>query len=399
MQMNDSPADVASNPKVTIDWFRSTPWWRLASMCIVISWRATHILLCAAALLVTQLWVGMSHQLFSPESEVSYSWVVPQGGPNPIAPQWSAMTPDSLLTVWQHYMDPCLRWLQNPTLHGAAETVASMIGIIAIWSFVGGSIARRSIVELGTRLTATWTDTFMLVFPRWQSIAWSVCMPSALILMIAMAPLSLGWFSNIPAIGIWIAGLVLIPCLLFSLAIGWCGAITLFGFPLSVCAIVAEKQADAYDGISRSAAYTFQRPLTLALCVVLLQFLGLAGGSMLALVLTVGFSTIEAAFNIGSSAPLLGLESMWSPLVNGIVPLLMSAYGYSFFWTASAVTYLILRREVDHAEFDLIDMNSIADPKSLPELPKRESTTTIESADPETGAEQAISERQQANAE
>ena len=28
----------------------------------------------------------------------------------------------------------------------------------------------------------------------------------------------------------------------------------------------------------------------------------------------------------------------------------------AFFWTASAATYLILRREVDHAEFDLIDM-------------------------------------------
>ena len=61
---------------------------------------------------------------------------------------------------------------------------------------------------------------------------------------------------------------------------------------------------------------------------------------------------------------------MWGPVLRGIVPLLLMAYGFSFFWTASAATYLILRREVDHAEFDLIDMPA-TETKPLPELPTR----------------------------
>ena len=62
---------------------------------------------------------------------------------------------------------------------------------------------------------------------------------------------------------------------------------------------------------------------------------------------------------------------MWGPVLRSIVPLLLTAYGFSFFWTASAATYLILRRDVDHAEFDLIDMPT-QETKTLPELPKRE---------------------------
>jgi hypothetical protein len=169
----------------------------------------------------------------------------------------------------------------------------------------------------------------------------------------------------------------LVPVLLCSIGIGWCAAITLFGFPLSVCSIVTEKQADAYDGISRSAAYTFQRPLTLGLCVLAAQFLGMIGGGMLSLVLTSGALVVQASFDVGSFSSLSQLESVWAPILTNIVPLLITAYGFSFFWTASAATYLILRLDVDHAEFDLIDMDVETAPKTLPELPKKNSSEPI----------------------
>ena len=199
-------------------------------------------------------------------------------------------------------------------------------------------------------------------------------MPSGLILLIALGPLFVGWISDIPSIGVWLAGLLLVPVLLGSIGIGWCAAITIFGFPLSVCSIVTEKQADAYDGISRSAAYTFQRPLTLGLCVLAAQFLGMIGGAMLSLVLTSGALVVQASFDVGSFTRLSQVESVWSPILTNIVPLLITAYGFSFFWTASAATYLILRLDVDHAEFDLIDMDVQTAPKTLPELPKKNSS-------------------------
>lgn len=377
--MNDSTAKDVAIPKVAIDWYRSTPWWRLASQCITISWRSTHIFLCALALVLTHLWVTASHWMFDSASESIQSWITSSDGSNPIMTPWNVgmpdtPLPDTPLSVWQHYLIPMFHWLANPSLNGAADCVAAYIGIIAIWSFVGGCLCRRSVVELGTRMTAPWAESIRLVRNRWQSIAWSTTMPSGLILLMALGPLFLGWISNIPVIGVWLAGLLLIPTLIFSIGIGWCAAITIFGFPLSVCSIVTEKQADAYDGISRSAAYTFQRPFTLGLCVIAAQLLSMVGGSILSLVLTAGASVIRAAFDVGSFTSLSQLGSNWSPILTSIVPLLITAFGFSFFWTASAATYLVLRLDVDHAEFDLIDMDVASEPKALPELPKKNAT-------------------------
>lgn len=369
--MKDSPVDSVATPKVVIDWYRSTPWWRVASQSIVISWRSTHLLLCAAGLLLTQLWLSASLKIFGPENAIVQSWIIPSPGSQALLPILDAQGTELPLSIWQHFLFPVYQWLANPTLNGTAFCLSSVIGIVAIWSFVGGCLTRRSVVELGTKMTAPWAESIQLVLKRWQSIAWSVTMPSGLILVIALGPLCLGWISNIPMIGTWLAGLLMIPMVLLSIAIGWCAAITLFGFPLSVCSIVTEKGADAYDGISRSAAYTFQRPLTLALCVVAAQFLSGVGGILLSIVLTTGFRVVEAGFDIGSYSALRDMDSMWGPLLRGIVPLLLTAYGFSFFWTAASATYLILRRDVDHAEFDLIDMGN-QEPKPLPELPKKE---------------------------
>ncbi|MCA9165991.1 MAG: hypothetical protein KDA62_23550, partial [Planctomycetales bacterium] len=48
---------------------------------------------------------------------------------------------------------------------------------------------------------------------------------------------------------------------------------------------------------------------------------------------------------------------------------LVAAYWFSFFWSASAATYLILRKSVDHTELD--EMDSIESPieQSLPDIP------------------------------
>lgn len=384
--MTDTPVEAHTQPKVTVDWYRSTPWWRLASQSLVISWRASHILLCAVALLLTQLWVSGAHMLFDRTvGTVEQSWISPfvfepeLANPLGLAPHGEA-GPGPMM-VWSKFLRPGFRWLQNPTLNGAADCVASLIGIIAIWSFVGGCLSRRSVVELGTRMTAPWAESVRLVFSRWQSIAWSVTMPSGLILLIAIVPLVIGWVSNIPVVGPWIAGPLLVVLLLASLGIGWCAAITLFGFPLSVCSIVTEKQADAYDGISRSAAYTFQRPLTLALCVLGAELLGRAGGAMFSLVVSTGYSVVNAGFQVGSFSNLEELHGFWSPMLTGIPRLFLVAFGFSFFWTATAAVYLILRRDVDHAEFDLIDMGVVGAPKALPELPQKELKETEANAD------------------
>ena len=385
--MNDS--DAPAPVKVTIDWFRSTPWWRIASHSIVISWRSTHVLLCAAALLLTQCWLWICQTVFSAEG--SRDWLWPSGVNSTRAASWTGsdfVVGDSPIWVWRQFLTPMSLWLQSPSLNGAADAIASLIGIVAIWSFIGGCLSRRSVLEMGANITAPWAETFRLVLKRWQSIAWSVTMPSGLILIISVVPLILGWISNVPYLGPWCAGLLLIPMVLASLGIGWCAAITVLGFPLSVCSIVTEKQADAFDGISRPAAYVFQRPLTLGLCVVAAEFMSVIGGTTFSLVVHTGFSMVLAAFDVGSVSNFSKLETVWTPLIHGIPILIVTAYGYSFFWTAASATYLVLRKDVDQAEFDLIDLDNSAPAKVLPELPKMKESPSEKSLNPVAQAEE-----------
>jgi len=211
--MKDSPVDSVATAKVVIDWYRSTPWWRVASQSIVISWRSTHLLLCAAGLLLTQLWLSASLKIFGPENAIVQSWISPSAGSQTILPILDAQGTESPLSIWQHFLFPVYQWLANPTLNGTAFCLSSVIGIVTIWSFVGGCLTRRSVVELGTKMTAPWAGSIQLVLKRWQSIAWSVTMPSGLILLIALGPLCLGWISNFQILGLGWAGWWLFPVL------------------------------------------------------------------------------------------------------------------------------------------------------------------------------------------
>jgi hypothetical protein len=153
-----------------------------------------------------------------------------------------------------------------------------------------------------------------------------------------------------------------------ALGVGWVAGIALFGFSLATVSIVTEKQADAFDGMSRASAYVFQRPATLFLAVLVAEWIGHFGGSVVSIVLNTGYNIIAQAFAIGSFGRLGAMNSWLDGCFLGIVPLLITAFGFSFFWTASTAIYLVLRKDVDRAEFDLIDMESTLPAKPLPKL-------------------------------
>ncbi|MEI8212353.1 MAG: hypothetical protein WCI02_09400 [Planctomycetota bacterium] len=397
--MNDLPPNSVVVPRVAIDWYRSAPWWRIAAHSIGISWRASHLLLCGIALLLTQLFTGMAFTLFQPDGITEpVRWVSPTnevasanpfhfdghlpvskpGGdavaattlPGKLPGPWYHGAPDSFLEVWRRLTLYPYQALEQLSLKRAAYLLVSFGVVLFVWSFVGGCLSRRSIQELGTRITSPWMDTVRLVRRRWLSIAWAIAMPLAMISLVALIPLLLGWLSNLPGIGPWLAGVLMLPVVVLSIGLGWCASISLIGFPLSTAAIVAEKQADAFDGVSRAAAYTFQRPVTLILCVAVAQWIGHFAGAIVGLVLNTGYSLVSQSFSLGAAHPLHGLGTALDGVFAQFVPWLMTAFGFSFFWTASSAVYLLLRREVDNAEFDLIDMNVQQGPKPLPELPE-----------------------------
>jgi hypothetical protein len=407
--MNDSSSKIAVVPKVSIDWYRSTPWWRLISHSLAISWRASHLGLCALALLATQALIGFSGWLFAPEpNQASSWWLTPESRTEAMTPWtlnpnqwleafsaedsrpkdptlnptgktaaasrqpivWFHPAPDSFIHVWRRYVSYPFHAMDTPTFRKSAYFLLNTLGILALWAFVGGCLARRSVQELGMHVTSPWFNTLRWVAARWQSIVWSVAMPLALVLLFCLVPLVLGWISNIPVLGQPLALGLMIPVSLMALGVGWIAGIALFGFSLATVSIVTEKQADAFDGMSRASAYVFQRPATLFLAVLVAEWIGHFGGSIVSIVLNTGYNTIAQAFAMGSTGTLGGMNSWLDGCFGAIVPLLTTAFGFSFFWTASTAIYLVLRKDVDRAEFDLIDMDSTLPAKPLPKLPE-----------------------------
>jgi len=194
--------------------------------------------------------------------------------------------------------------------------------------------------------------TFQIVVKRLQSIAWSLAMPACALVFVMILPMVTGVVSRLPWIGVIIAFVLLVPTMLAVLAVAWVSAITLLGFPLSVCAIVTERKADAFDGVSRSAAYVFQRPLVFILLITAFQFLSFAASEIFGSILWVGKSFMVTGFDIGASHDMVATQSI---LLEGIPILLLGGFSMSFFWSAAASIYLVLRREVDRTEYDHID--------------------------------------------
>ncbi|MFN7737318.1 MAG: hypothetical protein ACK52S_12300 [Pirellula sp.] len=410
--MNDNPPNSVEVPRVAIDWYRSAPWWRLASQSVGISWRASHLLLCAVALLATHWITSISFTVFKPELvDAPASWIQPSRPLPAIAPfqqdayrwvselarervmtgeketanaselvdsaPWYPFSPDSYVQVWRRLVSYPYQAIEALTLRRSAYLLFNFLAVLAIWAFVGGCISRRSIQELGTQITSPWTDTVRLVGKRWLSIIWAIAMPIALIMVCSLLFMILGWVSNIPAVGPWITGLLLLPLVVLSVALGWCACVSIIGFPLSTSAIVCEKQADAFDGISRAAAYTFQRPVTLILAVIAAEWIGHFAGGIVSIVVNTGFSILARAFSVGSFHTILNLGTLFDSWIDSFVPLVVTAFGFSFFWTASSAIYLLLRRDVDHTLFDMIDMDAPVPAKPLPQLaPPPEATAS-----------------------
>lgn len=206
-------------------------------------------------------------------------------------------------------------------------------------------------------------------------MVWAITMPLTAIAGLALVPFAIGIVARAGAAGQFIALLLIIPTLLVAIGIGWCAAISALGFPLSICAISAEKNADAFDGVSRSAAYLFQRPMTILVILFLATCLGWLGEQVIRAVLGCGEQIAWWAFSVGFGGDIQGqlnddtvLRTNLLSLVKKIIPTIQAAFAFSFFWAVSAAAYLTLRLEIDHTDFDDLDLQELGEPVAVPQF-------------------------------
>ena len=107
--------------------------------------------------------------------------------------------------------------------------------------------------------------------------------------------------------------------------------------------------------------------------MLILFLISLISGDVFTIIVGVGYGIVSRAFDMGSYGSLNALGAFPTTLFKNTILLLLSAFSFSFFWSASAAIYLILRREVDHVEFDSVDIEvaitALNSPKIAPNEP------------------------------
>jgi hypothetical protein len=144
----------------------------------------------------------------------------------------------------------------------------------------------------------------------------------------------------------------------------------LFGWPLMWPTIAAEE-SDAFDALSRSYAYVYQRPLHLVFYAFVASVLGIAAivlvsvfadaviyFSRLSVAWGMGEARTSAVFAVeeatGDAAALAPTGAKLIRFWEGLVRTAQLAFAFAFFWASAAATYLLLRRQVDAADMDEI---------------------------------------------
>jgi hypothetical protein len=245
----------------------------------------------------------------------------------------------------------------------------------AVWALFGAAICRTAAVQLAADEQIGWGSALRFAFRKWPSYFAAPLLPVGGVLLAAIPVLVLGWIMRADVglvLGAFLWPLVLAAGFIMTLLLLG----VLFGWPLMWGAISTEG-TDSFDALSRSYAYTFQRPLHYLFYAAVATLIGWLGWLLVrefaAGVIWMGYwaagwgsGSERIAFIMGPEGAGsfgAGLIRFWAACVK----LLAVGYLFSYFWTASAAIYFLLRRDVDHTEMDEVFLDADQS-EPMPEL-------------------------------
>jgi hypothetical protein len=290
---------------------------------------------------------------------------------------------------------------------------------LAVWGFFGGAITRMAAVQVARNEKISMREALRFARERCQSFFFAPVFPLVFLGVLTFFLIVFGLVSGfIPILGdVLIAGLMwpLVIILGLVMAVVLVG---LVGWPLMNPTISTEG-SDSFDALSRSYSYVYQAPwhylwysaVSLAYGVALVFFVGLMGSLMVFL----GEWGVRQAPFLSSANPANDREPTylfvyaptsfgWHDLLlkgsshadRNEVPtpgggrtvhyemkadymvtmkwynymgaflvsvwlyllfLLIVGFGYSFFWTASTIIYLLMRHKVDDTDLDEVHLD------------------------------------------
>ncbi len=290
-----------------------------------------------------------------------------------------------------------------------------LIWTVATWSVFGGAITRIAAVQVARGEKIGLVDALRFTLKRILSYVTAPLFPLLFIFVLLVVMVLFGYPFMIPVFGdVVMAGLlwpvILVLGLLMAVAL-----VGLVGWPLMAATVSAEG-TDSWEAVSRSYSYVYQKPwhfiwytlVALAYGAVVVFFIGFMGSLTVYLAKwgvsqTPGIAAVhrepnflfvyaptsfgwrslllkgavvngqqvvdadgrinQAAYDdwIGANPDYTGPDRLqWWNMIGavfvaiwlGMLFLLILGFSYSYFWSASTIIYMLLRRNVDAAEMD-----------------------------------------------
>lgn len=162
--------------------------------------------------------------------------------------------------VFQHLVQP-FQLLFNGHWRGWEFCYFLLGGVwsVLVWSFVGIGIARVCLLRLTRNEHFGLDDAFEFAISKWLTAAGAVGIPLAAIAVLCLPTFLLGLFMGFD-LGVVLVGFLWFVVLAIAIAMAVLLLGLMFGWPLMVASVAAESQ-NSFDAMTRSYAYTFQRPL------------------------------------------------------------------------------------------------------------------------------------------
>lgn len=367
--MEEVPFDDRRVPRVEIDWDRSLWWWYPLTQVLRPALRAMSLVLSLLALLLSTLGLKLGSWLFQVDTST---------GPADSSPKvfWSQIFGwiDKLLNVQIMFNQP---W----SWRGIAYVTFELFWFVSLFALFGGLLVRRSVVELGQRTVAAWGESLQIVLPRWQSYLWAAGMHLVGIGLLLLPPLICGLLASTSTIGATIGGAMLLLYFPMILGLGRFVLSLTLCFPLSIAAISTEKRGDAFEGFSRSNAYFFQRPVMAFGFAAAYLLIGLIGEKIIYWTVASGWWLMRSAFLWTAGDEIYPAANSYVQTGNMLATTLISAYWFSYFWSAVGGLYLLLRHSVDRTELDVMDSKDGSN--DIPQIPEPPALTTSDGSEGE----------------
>ena len=247
-----------------------------------------------------------------------------------------------------------------------AGSLFRCIWFLLVWSIFATAIARYVALRLVDEEQPSFRDTLRFGTQKWPATFNSAAFVFFGIVALAIPGALLGLVMRfdwgLAVVGVlWpliLLGAVVLAILGIGLAAGW---------PLMVAAVGVER-GDSFQAISTAFSYLYQRPIHFAFygfisCV--LAVLGFFAAGLFADT-TVLFALWAGSFGMGhertadvigamakrGADPRWGIQALqfWTNSLR----VLLSSFGWGFFWSIAPAIYLLLRQSVDATELDEI---------------------------------------------